>query len=268
MTTFIADWVIQDLLIYAIGIITILFIIKKEPHPDVIILEMICFCLMDAAVYENLATYIGLYGYGQSLIMVWNVPLSIPIVEFIVVYSSLRLTNHMKIPTWSKPIIVGLLGMLFDFTLDPVATKEIFSTTSGTIGRWTWFIGANAVNIYGEPVYNFTGWILLCGYGAAFLLLGRYWYQKSNYNRRVGYTYPILCMFRSLNRNCLTLLKFLTLVSSLLYLWFYWGMDYVRYSYFDSILNFDLYLAWENGEWFLIQIRISPLYCVTRIPSF
>ena len=97
---------------------------------------------MDAAVYENLATYIGLYGYGQSLIMVWNVPLSIPIVEFIVVYSSLRLTNHMKIPTWSKPIIVGLLGMLFDFTLDPVATKEIFSTTSGTIGRWTWFIGA------------------------------------------------------------------------------------------------------------------------------
>ena len=80
MTTFIADWVIQDLLIYAIGIITILFIIEKEPHPDVIILEMICFCLMDAAVYENLATYIGLYGYGQSLIMVWNVPLSIPIV--------------------------------------------------------------------------------------------------------------------------------------------------------------------------------------------
>ena len=138
----------------------------------------------------------------------------------------------MKIPTWSKPIIVGLLGMLFDFTLDPVATKEIFSTTSGTIGRWTWFIGANAVNIYGKPVYNFTGWILLCGYGAAFLLLGRYWYQKSNYNQRVGYTYPILCMLESLNRNCLTSSNFL--------LWFT-----------------PFYTSGSIGEWIMFGILTS-----------
>ncbi|OLS12712.1 MAG: hypothetical protein RBG13Loki_3658, partial [Promethearchaeota archaeon CR_4] len=33
--------------------------------------------------------------------------------------------KHTSIPTWCKPFIVGFMGMLFDFTLDPVATHQI-----------------------------------------------------------------------------------------------------------------------------------------------
>lgn len=199
MITFVSDWVLQDLLIIIVGTITVLFIIKKEPRPAVTILELICFCLLYAAMFENLATLVGYYVYGQSIMMIWNVPLAIPLVETLVVYSSLRLTNYMKLPTWSKPIIVGFMGMLFDFTLDPVATNEIYPTTAGSIGRWTWHLGTPTdVNIYGIPVHNFSGWILICGLGAAFLLVGRYWYKKSNYNPRVGYSYPILLMLAAL----------------------------------------------------------------------
>ena len=61
---------------------------------------------------------------------------------------------------------------------------------TGTIGRWSWLIRPNDVHIFTDPVYNYTGWILLCGYGAAFLLLGRYWHRRSGYNAAVGYVLP------------------------------------------------------------------------------
>jgi hypothetical protein len=198
MITFVADWVIQDALILVVGMMTVLFILKKEPHPAVSIMEMVCYCFLYAGLFENLATLVNYYSYGQSIVMYFNVPLSVPVIEFLVVYVSLRLSDHMRLPNWSKPFFAGLMGMLFDFTLDPVATKEIFATPAGTLGRWTWHIGPTDVNILGIPVHNFSGWILISGLGAAFLLLGRYWYKKSNYSPRVGFAYPIVCMLAAL----------------------------------------------------------------------
>jgi hypothetical protein len=83
--------------------------------------------------------------------------------------------------------------------MDPVAMKQVFTTAAGTVGRWTWFLlTPSDANIYGEPVFNFSGWVLLCGYSSLFLLLGRYWYEKSGYNDRIGYAYPPLTMLCSL----------------------------------------------------------------------
>lgn len=198
MVTFIPVWIIQDILVIIATIITVIFIVRNEKHPEIYLLEMACFCLLYAGEYENFATLVGYYGYGQSLIMILNVPITIPLIEYIIVYASLRFLNYMKTPTWSKPFIVGFFGMIFDFTMDPVSTKQIFNTAQGIIGRWTWFIGPNSVNIYGEPVYNFTGWVLLCGYAALFLILGRVWYKRSNYKPIVGYVYPVIAMICSL----------------------------------------------------------------------
>ncbi len=200
--TFIPEWVIQDAIVLIVSLMVIVFIIKNEEHPEVFLLEFFCFCVLYAAIYENFATLMGWYRYGQSLIMIFNVPITVPIVEYLVVYASLRLVKHMKFPTWCKPFLVGFMGMLFDFTLDPVALKQVFATDAGLIGRWTWFISATDVNIYGDPVYNFSGWFLLCGYAAMFLMLGRHWYKKSNYKRSVGYGYPVLMMVCSLLLLC------------------------------------------------------------------
>jgi uncharacterized membrane protein len=176
--TFVPTWVVQDLLVFIAAIVTVFFIIRKEERPESILLEMLCFCFLYAAVYENFATLMGWYGYGRTLLMVGNVPLSVPVVEYLVVYATLRMLAAMKVPTWSKPFIVGFMGMSFDFTLDPLATKLVYAVKEGTIGRWTWFPAPADVQIFGEPVYNFTGWVMICGYAAAALLLGRWWHKK------------------------------------------------------------------------------------------
>lgn len=104
----------------------------------------------------------------------------------------------MQIPTWCKLIFAGVMSALTDFSLDPLAVSQRFTTHEGTIGRWTWFPGAGDIQIHSIPVYNFTGWFLLCGFAAAFLLLGRWWYRKANHNATVGMAYPPLTMLLSL----------------------------------------------------------------------
>ena len=192
--TLVPAWIAEDLIVFAVAIFTVIFILRKEEHPESILMEMLCFIVLYAAVYENFATLIGLYGYGRSLLMIGNVPLSVPLVEYLVVYSTLRVLRHMAVPTWVKPFVVGLAGMLFDFALDPLAIKQVFVTLERTIGRWTWFMGPLDVGIYGEPVFNFSGWVLICGYAAALLLLGRFWHRRSGYSRAVGLAYPALTM--------------------------------------------------------------------------
>lgn len=207
--TFVPVWEIMDALTLILGIVTVLFIIKREPHPQTILLEMICFVALNAAVYENFATLMGWYGYGRVLFRIGNVPLSVPLIEYLIVYATLRMLDHMAVPTWTKPFVVGLSGMLLDFSLDPISIKLINATREGVIGRWSWFPGLKDVQIYGEPVYNFSGWMLLCGFAAAMLLLGRSWFRKSKERPAVGYLYPVLAMLAALGLIVSPLSKFL-----------------------------------------------------------
>ena len=191
-------WVIQDLIVFVLAVYAIAFILKREPHPQSVLMEFLCFTILYAAVYENFAVMMGWYGYGKSLIMIGNVPLSVPIVEYLVVYSALRMLEGAHMPTWCKPIVVGFMAMMFDFSLDPIAVKLLHTANGVTIGRWSWYPAATDVQIYGEPVYNFTGWVLICGYAACLLLLGRWWFKKSKYNPVVGTVYPIVMMVAAL----------------------------------------------------------------------
>ncbi len=137
--TFIPVWVFQDLITLIVAAGLVVYIVRKEQHPAQILLEMICFCLLDAAIYENLATIQGLYAFGKSMLMIFNVPITVPLIEYLVIYSTLRILQATKVPTWVKPFVVGVSGMIFDFALDPVATMQVFATPDGTIGRWSWW---------------------------------------------------------------------------------------------------------------------------------
>jgi len=190
---FVPAWVIQDIIIILLGVITLAYIVKNEKRPIPIILEMFAFIFLYASLYENFATVIGLYGYGRSIAMIFNVPLTVPLIEFLFVYVSIRMARKMKLKTWMIPLFAGVFGVLADLTLDPLALSQVADTSAGTIGRWTWYIGKTDVNVFGVPIYNFTGWMILCGYAAAFILLGRYWYKKSGYKGWVGIAYPFLC---------------------------------------------------------------------------
>jgi hypothetical protein len=192
------SWIIQDLIIIFLGILTIIFIIKNEEHPVPILLEIICFIFLYAGIYENMAMVAGWYGFGRSIVMVFNVPITVPLIEVLFVYAGIKFGQAVKIPAWTIPILVGMFGVMADLTLDPLALSQVAETSEGTIGRWSWYIGNNDVNFFGAPVYNFVGWLLLCGYSSAFILLGRYWYKKSGYKTIVGYMYPPLVLLAGL----------------------------------------------------------------------
>ena len=185
-------WVIQDLVIIFAAVFMLRFARNREERPAQTLLEFFGFCFLYAGVYENGAAAAGMYGYGRSLLMLGIVPFSVPAIEFIVLYTSLVMLEKMSIPTWCKPFIVGFWGMLQDFTLDPLAARQIYESGGKSIGRWTWSLNPGDANIAGVPVFNFPGWVLILGLGSAFILLGRWWFKRSGYKTWIGIAYPFL----------------------------------------------------------------------------
>ncbi len=201
--TIVPVWLIQDILVLVVATLMVFYIINYEERPKIVLMQFISFVFFYAAAFENVAVSMGLmgnegfYAYGHSILMVFNTPLTVPIIEFLIVYSTLRVLKTVNIPAWTKPFITGLSAMVFDFSLDPVAVKQIFETSEGTIGRWSFYPIPGEPLIYGEPVMNFTGWIYIAGYWTAFILIGEWWHKKKGYSTLVGYLYPILASILS-----------------------------------------------------------------------
>ncbi len=191
-------WLLADLLTISITVLVVIYVINKSRHPVVILLEAFAFVLLYASVYENFAVVQGWYVYGHALLMVGDVPLSVPLLEVDVLITVLWLLEKMDIPTWCKPFIAGLFGTLQDFSLDPYTVRQVFTVGENTSGRWSWLLPPGAANIYGVPVYNFPGWTLIMLYASLFFLLGRWWYKRSGFNPVVGIVYPFLMIFLAL----------------------------------------------------------------------
>ena len=196
--TFEPVWVIEDLLVFIATAATIFYIVKREAQPIARLMEMFAFVLLDSAIYENVATLAHLYEFGRSSIMVFNIPIAVPLFEYMVLYGSLKLFERTRMPVWLKPIGAGFFGVVADFTLDPVSVYQRFRTLEGTIGRWTWFPGPGEPTLATESVKNFSGWMLIIGFGAIFVLLGREWHRRSGFSALVGYLYPIIAAVLSL----------------------------------------------------------------------
>jgi hypothetical protein len=191
-------WLLADILTILISLVVVVFVVQKSKHPASILLEGFGFVFLYASIFENFAVVQGWYIYGRSFLMIGDVPLSVPLIEMDVLLTGLWLLEKMQIPDWCKPFIVGLFGMLQDFSLDPVAVRQVFTTQSLATGRWTWLIKPGMVNIYDIPVYNFPGWMLIMLYGSIFVLLGRAWHKRSGYKTSVGYIYPFAAFFLAL----------------------------------------------------------------------
>ena len=198
-------WLLSDILTILVTLLVGIFIIRKSQHPVVAMLECFGFVFLYASIYENFAVVQGWYVYGRSLLMVGDVPLSVPLLEMDVLVAGLWLLEKMQIPVWCKPFIVGLFGMLQDFSLDPLTVRQVFNVNGVTSGRWTWLLPEGVANIYRVPVYNFSGWMLIMLYASAYYLVGRWWFKRCGYKPVVGYVYPLLA----------TLMALLTMISPL-----------------------------------------------------
>ncbi len=191
-------WLAADLLTILATLLVVLFAVRRSRHPTALLLEGFAFTLLYAGLFENFAVVNGWYEYGRSLFMFGDVPLSVPLLEMDIFITGLWLLERMNIPDWCKPFVLGLFGMLQDFSLDPLAVRQTFLQEGHTVGRWTWFVAPGMVNIYKIPVYNFPGWMLIMVYGSVFVLAGRWWFRKSGYKVWVGYVYPFLAMILAL----------------------------------------------------------------------
>ncbi len=202
-------WFFADLLTVLLSLIVILFAVRRSLHPEAILLECFAFVFLYAGLFENFAVVQGWYVYGRSLLMFGNVPLSIPLLEMDVFITGLWLLERMNVPGWCQPLLLGLFGMLQDFSLDPLAVRQVATVGGSTTGRWTWLISPGAANIYRIPVYNFPGWMLIMLYGSIYILLGRKLFQQSGYQPWVGSVYPLLAMILALITMAMPLSQFL-----------------------------------------------------------
>jgi hypothetical protein len=193
------EWLLQDLIVILLVVYVLIFITRREDRPDIVILEIFAFVFLYASVYENAANVMGLYTFGRSLVMVGYVPITVPLIEACVLVTGLWFLQKTTVPKWAWVIIIGLFGMLQDFSLDPLAIRQIHDVGGVISGRWNWLINpAAAANILDVPVFNFPGWMLIMFYSTTCLLVGRYWYKRSGYSPWVGYFYPFLSMFAAL----------------------------------------------------------------------
>jgi hypothetical protein len=202
-------WFFADVAALLVTLLLVVYLVKRSAHPAVTLLEAFGFVFLYASVFENFAVVNGWYVYGRSFLMVGDVPLAVPLIEVDVLLASLWLLERMAMPVWCRPFVVGLMGMLQDFSLDPVATHQVFTAQGVTSGRWTWLVPAGAANIYGITVYNFPGWMLIMMYFAAYALLGRWWFRRSGHSAVVGYVYPFLATILALATMVSPLSQFL-----------------------------------------------------------
>ncbi|NMC47742.1 MAG: hypothetical protein GYA52_13025 [Chloroflexi bacterium] len=194
-----SDWLIQDIFAILLTLFVLVFIIRREKHPAVVILEMAAFVFLYASIYENAAIVMGLYSYGRSLVMIGFVPASVPLIEACVLITGIWFLEKTRVPQWVWAPIIGLFGMMQDFSLDPLAIRQIHTVGEVTSGRWNWLINpASDANILRIPVFNFPGWMLIMLYATICLLIGRWWYKKSGFRPLVGYLYPMISMIASL----------------------------------------------------------------------
>jgi hypothetical protein len=193
------DWMVQDIIVLALALFVLAFIIRREKRPFIVILELFAFVFCYASIYENAAIVMGLYSYGRSLVMIGFVPASVPLIEACVLITGFWFLEKTAISKWVWAPIIGLFGMLQDFSLDPLAVRQVHTVGEVTSARWNWLINPTTdVNILNIPVFNFPGWMLIMLYGAICLLVGRWWYARSGYRPLVGYLYPFIAMFTAL----------------------------------------------------------------------
>lgn len=193
------DWLIQDIIAILLTLLCLVFIIRREKHPVSVVLEMFAFVFLYASIYENAAIVMGLYSYGRSLLMIGFVPASVPLIEACVLITGIWFLTKTPVPKWAWAPVVGLFGMLQDFSLDPLAIRQVHTVGEVTSARWNWLINPAAeVNILRVPVFNFPGWMLIMFYGTICILLGRWWYEKTGFRPLVGYIYPFIAMVTAL----------------------------------------------------------------------
>ena len=102
-----------------------------------------------AASLELIGVFTGVFSYAPELIMILNrVPLSITLSWVGIIYSSMIITERLKLSLWQRILTTTLIALSLDWGMDPIAVES---------GAWA-FGGGEYFNI---PAFNFFGWFFI-----------------------------------------------------------------------------------------------------------
>ena len=227
-------WLLAEILGSVVFIFCLLHA-HRQKKSTIRILELLAY-LLCVALYENGGEYAGIYDYSTARIMLFaKVPISIMLYEASILYCSMRLVDHLNVPIWSRPLLIGFFAMLQDVTIDPVAVHNTYELADGVSGRWNWSAHKYDNAFFGIPFYNFSGWILIMAYYTSFILLGRWAYEKSGHNGLIGSAYPFVAVVGVL------ILLYLPITYFLL-----WGMPF--FKQFDRYAEFGFLLFYITAS--------------------
>lgn len=110
---------------------------------------MIATIFVFAASLELIGVFTGIFTYATELIMILDrVPLSITLSWVGIIYSSMIITERLKLSLWQRILTTTLIALSLDWGMDPIAVES---------GAWM-FGGGEYFNI---PAFNFFGWFFI-----------------------------------------------------------------------------------------------------------
>ena len=167
--------------------------IKKKDMPTIAIIMELVVILAFGMSLEILAVQSGRYSYPPFNLMLFNVPLIIGIGWAVILFSTMWLTDSLKIPEWSRVFVDAFLALLIDLNMDAVAIRDIYTFGTISSGMWAWGIPLDA-EWFGVPWFNFSGWWFIIASMSAALRLTRYISRKRN-KTIIHFLYPIIAYF-------------------------------------------------------------------------
>lgn len=128
------------------------------------------------------------YDYGRFLIMVDTAPLAIGLGWAVIIYTAMEFTRYLRMPTYAKPFLVGLLALNIDAGMDAVAIR---------LGFWNWVIPLDH-QWFGVPWGNFFAWFVVAASFSGMLYMFRERGWQVSVQCWKNWLYPWLALLISL----------------------------------------------------------------------
>lgn len=187
-------WLLAEILSVALFFLCLVHAAKQD-KPGVRMLELSGFILA-AGLFENVGVAVGIYDYNLNRMMMFGkVPIAILLFEAVIVYAGFLLAEHLRIPKWALPLVVGFFSSWQDMTVDPSAVFDLYTIDGVVSGRWNWWNMGYENGLFGIPFFNFSGWLYMIAYYSAFILIGRWIATKLEGKKGAkvwDYSYPVL----------------------------------------------------------------------------
>ena len=134
---------------YILTSLSVIHALVNKKHNRVQRMLLLATIFIFAASLESIGVVTGVFSYAPELIMILNmVPISITLSWVGIIYSSMVITERLKLSLWQRILTTTLIALSLDWGMDPIAVES---------GAWS-FGGGAYFNI---PAFNSFGWFFI-----------------------------------------------------------------------------------------------------------